>query len=247
MWLVASAVGGGSLLSTAMKHLFARGRPGVVPHLVAVTSRASRAVISMLVGVLYLTLGALLARFAARRRTKAYILTVAILVTFLVGSSRIYLGVHYRPTFSPAGAPPRMGARLLARGPLPPVSRRGREIGLKRNSERMKPPVVPAASHAGSLHQARRRIQVPRERYTRVPASTVREGSGRFCFWGQRARFLSVFWSSADTRRAGPASSGSTARAPAIFSRAAILTMDVADGFEVGKQFEEGEQLSQHG
>ncbi len=75
MWLVASAVGGGSLLSTAMKHLFSRGRPGVVPHLVAVTSPGFPSGHSMLVGVLYLTLGALLARFAARRRTKAELQT----------------------------------------------------------------------------------------------------------------------------------------------------------------------------
>ena len=44
---------------------------------------------------MYLTLGALLARFATRRRTKVYLLTVALLTTFVVGASRVYLGVHY--------------------------------------------------------------------------------------------------------------------------------------------------------
>ena len=43
----------------------------------------------------YLTLGALLARFAARRRTKIYLLSVTMLITFFVGVSRVYLGVHY--------------------------------------------------------------------------------------------------------------------------------------------------------
>jgi len=44
---------------------------------------------------MYLTLGALLARFAARRRTKVYLITVALFATFVVGISRVYLGVHY--------------------------------------------------------------------------------------------------------------------------------------------------------
>jgi len=100
--LVAVAVGGGGLLSTIMKQIFARDRPDVVPHLVAVTSPSFPSGHSMLAAILYLTLGALLARFAARRRTKVYVLTVALLATFLIGSSRVYLGVHY-PTDVLAG------------------------------------------------------------------------------------------------------------------------------------------------
>jgi undecaprenyl-diphosphatase len=102
MWLVAIAAAGGGLLSTTMKDLFGRGRPDVVPHLVAVASPSFPSGHSMLAAVIYLTLGALLARFAARRRTKAYLLTVAMSLTFLVGSSRVYLGVHY-PTDVLAG------------------------------------------------------------------------------------------------------------------------------------------------
>ena len=95
MWLVAVAAGGGGLISTVMKQLFGRGRPDVVSHLVAVTSPSFPSGHSMLAAILYLTLGALLARFAARRRTKVYLLTVALFATFVVGSSRVYLGVHY--------------------------------------------------------------------------------------------------------------------------------------------------------
>jgi len=77
-----------------MKELFGRERTDVVPHLVAVTSPSFPSGHSLLAAVLYLTLGALLARFAARRHTKVYLLTVALVATFL-GSSRVYLGVHY--------------------------------------------------------------------------------------------------------------------------------------------------------
>ena len=50
----------------------------------------------------YLTLGALLAGAAAQRRQQGYILGVAVLLTLLIGGSRVYLGVHW-PTDVLAG------------------------------------------------------------------------------------------------------------------------------------------------
>jgi undecaprenyl-diphosphatase len=52
--------------------------------------------------VTYLTLGALLARSQERKRVKAYLLLVAIFLTFAVGVTRVYLGVHW-PTDVLAG------------------------------------------------------------------------------------------------------------------------------------------------
>ena len=95
MWLVAAAAGGGGVLSTVMKQLFGRDRPDIVPHLVAVTSPSFPSGHSMLAAIMYLTLGALLARFAVRRRTKVYLIAVALFATLVVGISRVYLGVHY--------------------------------------------------------------------------------------------------------------------------------------------------------
>ena len=45
--------------------------------------------------IVYLTLGAILMRAARSRPTKIYILSVATMLTALVGVSRVYLGVHY--------------------------------------------------------------------------------------------------------------------------------------------------------
>lgn len=95
MWFVAVAASGGGLLSTMMKLLIGRERPAVVAHLVTVTSPSFPSGHAMLAAVVFLTLGAMLARFAARRRVRAYSLSAALLLAFVVGCSRVYLGVHY--------------------------------------------------------------------------------------------------------------------------------------------------------
>ena len=100
--LVLIATFGGLGLSTLLKSIIARNRPSVVPHLSYVTTSSFPSGHSMLAAVAYLTLGSLLARLVVEWRVKIYILVVALLVTFLVGVSRVYMGVHY-PTDVLAG------------------------------------------------------------------------------------------------------------------------------------------------
>jgi undecaprenyl-diphosphatase len=102
MLLVVLAVGGGALLSTVLKDAFNRPRPDLVPHGTYVYTASFPSGHSMLSAVTYLTLGSLLARLQPRRRVKAYLMGLAMLLTFLVGVSRVYLGVHW-PTDVLAG------------------------------------------------------------------------------------------------------------------------------------------------
>jgi undecaprenyl-diphosphatase len=83
------------LLSNVMKHAFNRPRPSIVPHLREVFSSSFPSGHAMESAIVYLTLGAILMRAAESRITKIYILTIAVLLTALVGISRVYLGVHY--------------------------------------------------------------------------------------------------------------------------------------------------------
>jgi undecaprenyl-diphosphatase len=100
--LVLIAVAGGAALSTALKFGFERPRPDLVAHLVDVRTLSFPSGHAMVSAVTYLTLGALLAKVQPRRRLKAYILGLAVVLTLLIGASRIYLGVHW-PTDVIAG------------------------------------------------------------------------------------------------------------------------------------------------
>jgi len=93
---------GGTAISEGLKVGFARPRPDLVAHIVETTSMSFPSGHAMLSAVTYLTLGALLARAQTQKRLRTYILAAAVLVTLLVGLSRIYLGVHW-PTDVLAG------------------------------------------------------------------------------------------------------------------------------------------------
>ena len=102
MWLLLASALGGLVMSLLLKHSFHRPRPELVPHLSQVYTTSFPSGHAMLSATVFLTLGALLGRFVRERPLKAYFMIVAGTVTFLVGLSRVYMGVHY-PTDVLAG------------------------------------------------------------------------------------------------------------------------------------------------
>ncbi len=96
------AAAGGVGVSVLLKELFARPRPDVVPHLAIVHTHSFPSGHSMLSAVVYLSLGVVVATAVSSRRLRAYVLLLALLMTALVGLSRMVLGVHY-PTDVLAG------------------------------------------------------------------------------------------------------------------------------------------------
>jgi undecaprenyl-diphosphatase len=106
MWrtglFVTVASGSAVVIQAGLKQFFQRARPEVVPHLREVMTMSFPSGHALTSAVVYLTLGALSMRIAERRVTKFYCMAMAMLVTVLVGASRVFLGVHY-PTDVIAG------------------------------------------------------------------------------------------------------------------------------------------------
>jgi undecaprenyl-diphosphatase len=101
-WLMLGAVVSGVVLNNVLKFSFARPRPDLVPPAVRVFTASFPSGHATMSAITYLTLGALLARTHSEIPMRIFFMTLAGLLTVLVGVSRVYLGVHY-PTDVLAG------------------------------------------------------------------------------------------------------------------------------------------------
>lgn len=128
---VLCAVLGGQLLSHFAKFAFSRPRPDLVPHGVDVATASFPSGHSMMAAVTYLTLAVMLARTETQHRIRVFLIVLAALLAVLVGTSRVYLGVHWPSDVLAGwclGAAWAFGVALLAHW----LARRGRiepEVG----------------------------------------------------------------------------------------------------------------------
>jgi undecaprenyl-diphosphatase len=100
--LVLVAVLGGLAINSLLKFQFARPRPDLFAPAAKVFTASFPSGHAAFSATTYLTLAALLARTTVCPRLRYYFMAVAIALTFMIGVSRVYLGVHY-PTDILAG------------------------------------------------------------------------------------------------------------------------------------------------
>lgn len=86
---------GGFIVDLILKYAFARERPDMILHLTYVTSKSFPSGHSMMSAAIYLSLASIIARTQNNFTIRLYLIISASILTFLIGLSRIYLGVHY--------------------------------------------------------------------------------------------------------------------------------------------------------
>jgi undecaprenyl-diphosphatase len=107
--VVLVGAGGGVAISQGLKQLFGRERPELVYRAVEAANPSFPSGHAMLSAVVFLTLGALAARFAPRKRVKALALGAAVLLSLLVGRRGSIWASTGPATCWPAGAWARPG------------------------------------------------------------------------------------------------------------------------------------------
>ena len=93
--LLALGLAGGVALSEGLKAVFGRERPPEELQAVETLNASFPSGHSLLSAVFYLSIGVMLTRAFPQRRFKAYVIGVAVLLTLLVGLTRVYLAAHW--------------------------------------------------------------------------------------------------------------------------------------------------------
>lgn len=101
VYVLSAAIGGGVLVQV-LKVFFSRERPDYALHLASELTMSFPSGHSAMSAVVYLSLAVLVSRIEKSKKSSIFIIATALIISFIVGLSRIYLGVHY-PTDVLAG------------------------------------------------------------------------------------------------------------------------------------------------
>lgn len=93
--LVVVASIGGMAVSAALKALFERQRPDFGTHDLTLYTSSFPSQHSMMSAIVYLSVGALLARVQPTLALRGFVLGISVFLAVAVGLSRLYLGVHW--------------------------------------------------------------------------------------------------------------------------------------------------------
>ena len=99
LWLTAATIvlasASGGIAVDLIKMNVLRARPDLVPHLVPVSGFSFPSGHAASSAVVYLTIAAIAGQVTPDRAVRRYVLIGAILLVGVIGSSRVYLGVHW--------------------------------------------------------------------------------------------------------------------------------------------------------
>ncbi|UAB79829.1 phosphatase PAP2 family protein [Erythrobacter sp. SCSIO 43205] len=93
--LLAGGVVSGSLSVGLAKFAFGRDRPDVIEHLVEVGTASFPSGHSAVSAIVYLTVALMLTQIFETHRQRIYVVVLAAALVLTIGTSRVYLGVHW--------------------------------------------------------------------------------------------------------------------------------------------------------
>lgn len=114
---------GAGVLTQATKHIVERQRPEELPHLISASGFSYPSGHSLAAAALYMTISILALRHFRTAASQSVILAMALSIIVLVGTSRIYLGVHL-PSDVAGGMALGLGWALLLTGCFALTNRR---------------------------------------------------------------------------------------------------------------------------
>ncbi|VAV91102.1 hypothetical protein MNBD_ALPHA05-19 [hydrothermal vent metagenome] len=102
LFVLLAVVIGETVITGLLKDFFGRVRPDFLPHLTPASSESFPSGHSASAAAIYLTFGLAIANELKQRAARRYTLGASLVLVFLIGASRVFLGVHY-PTDVIAG------------------------------------------------------------------------------------------------------------------------------------------------